>query len=296
MRRTSFGRPNAGKVSKSYHETQKRVLVETPYVPATATGPSGGTLWSSLEDMGRWAAFNLGFGNMLRGIGLGAEGLADLHRPRMIVGGDTVSISEGCAYALGWFVDTLGGIRRVSHGGYLYDFTTDVSLFSDLGFGLVSFGNFGCPIATRLLNEHLFALLTGAHVKSLEDHRADYERKISETAKRNGSVPRTAGTGPSHALSEYAGSYHHPAYGTLAVTLDGDRLQVQRGALSFSLDHWHYDHWAPTPSDAYPIHLPNPFERANLFSFETSKAGEVAAIRATFEPAAAPIRFERVGK
>jgi hypothetical protein len=72
------------------------------------------------------------------------------------------------------------------------------------------------------------------------------EADIQARAKAGGD--RVLGTRPSHALSEYAAEYEHPAYGLLKITTLGDGLHFDFHKTRLPLNHYHYDRF-DTPDD-----------------------------------------------
>jgi hypothetical protein len=63
-----------------------------------------------------------------------------------------------------------------------------------------------------------------------------------KAAQQKLEAARVRDTKPSLALDRYAGSYSHPLYGTVTVTLDGGALRVKFGpGFDGALTHWHYD-------------------------------------------------------
>ena len=96
-----------------------------------------------------------------------------------------------------------------------------------------------------------------------------------------------AGTSPSHPLSDYAGSYAHPGYGTLTMAVAGDALEVTFNGITAPLEHRHYDVWHGADTDSDPTFEDVPF------LFRGNFDGEIAGVVAPFEPTAAPIVFDK---
>jgi CubicO group peptidase (beta-lactamase class C family) len=294
MTSTTFGLPAADSVSLSYLENTRRELILTHRLSSEVTAPSGGAIHSTVEDMTQWLRLNLADGCVANRRLLQSRTLKEIHEPCVLAGVDQGAISERSAYALGWFVDTCRGERRISHGGYLHDVESSVMLFPESDVGIVSFSNFGPVRIASVLNEQVLDLLHGrAGGASLGDKIKDYERKVAETRTRLASVVRVADTAPSHALECYAGAYEHPAYGSVEIRRQGQTLVFERGGLSLPLEHWHYDAWVAQESDLFPLHVPHAFDRSSRLLFETDADGAIAAFTIRLEPTVAPIRFSR---
>jgi len=285
MSDTTFGWPDNGEPTLSYHEGSRRELLVTRRFATEVTAPSGGSIYSTVRDMARWISFNI----------QGAQRLAEIHTPRMVVGSDGSGPTPDASYALGWFVDYYNGHERVSHGGYLHDVNSDVMIFPQAGVGIVSFTNFGPPRMAGFINQCVFDLCMGlAPAQTLEAKLAEYERKIEQTCERNSSVRKVAGTAPSHPLCDYAGGYAHPAYGNVTISCCAGGLAFRRNELTLELQHWHFDFWVARNADLFPIHTPHAFDPVSLFSFETTSGGAIGSVSIRLEPAVDPIRFLRV--
>jgi len=295
MASTGFAMPAAGEVSLSYHENSRREVIPTQRCHSGDTAPSGGSIHSTVLDMTRWIALNLQGGQIDGRTLIKPETLAEIHTPQMVVlPADLAAPSPGAPYAMGWFVDTYNGHARVSHGGYLWDVNSEVSLFPKDNIGIVSFVNFGCHRLARIINNYAFDLIMGLETKTtFEERLAGYEKEIRDTRERNASVRRISNTSPSHPLADYTGSYTHPGYGTLEIQRSKDELLLRRGQLEVALQHWHYDVWAPQESDMFVIHTQHIFERANRLSFETNADGAISAFSWLIEPAIGPARFAK---
>jgi hypothetical protein len=105
--------------------------------------------------------------------------LQEIHTPCILAGADQGAPSERAAHALGWFVDTYQGERRISHRRYLHDVQSSVMLFPESDVGLVSFSNFGPVGVASVLNERGFdVLFDRAPSSSLEGKIKEYERRV----------------------------------------------------------------------------------------------------------------------
>ena len=295
MSSTGFTLPTAGPISLSYHENSHRELLLSKRFATELTAPSGGSIHSTVEDMARWMVFNLNGGKADGRPLIQTPTLTEIQSPQVVARTDTSAPTPNAAYAMGWFVDTYNARPRVSHGGYVHDVNSEITLFPEDDIGIVSFTNFGFPTLSRLINQCAFDLIKGLRpTQTLEEKLAQYEAKIEETRKRNASVPRVANTAPSHPLSDYAGVYLHQGYGKIEILQRDGGLVFQRKNLVLPLDHWHYDAWIAKDSGMFFIHVPHAFDPASRFLFETNADGEIVALSIPLEPAVAPIRFEKV--
>ena len=296
MTHTGFVLPTEGDVTSSYHENTLRELVPTRRLATEVTAPSGGSIHSTIADMARWVAFNMNGGRVGGRSLIQAKTLTEIQSPHITGGVQLTWPKSNASYGMGWFLDTYNELLRVSHGGYLFDVNSDVSLFPQRGIGLVSFINFGCPNLAKFINQLALDTVLGREpAETLEEKLADYEKRIKETRTRNDSVPRIPYTAPSHPVSDYSGTYTHPAYGDIRIAEQDGELVFHRYNLILPLQHWHYDAWVARDldSDYFPIHIQHSFDRTSRFLFETNADGAIAAVSIRLEPEVPAIRFEK---
>jgi len=297
MDRTVAFRPRTGNVTASYREDRRRNIVPSSWLSAETTGPAGGLLHSTVLDMTKWAVFNLPAATPGATRPISEASLAEIHKPQVLVREDAVAPSPNAAYAMGWFVDTFCGHRRVAHAGLLDEVSSEIALLPDLDLGLISFTNCGSTAPARVLNETVLSELLGIPSSSrLQHHLKEYERKVSNLSASSTSAPRIPGTRPSHRTEDYGGVYWHPGYGELEIVARDERLKLHRGiedGFIVPLEHWHFDAWVAESEDQFGIYESSPFSRATPVRFETGAAGEIAAMIIQFEPTTQPIRFMR---
>ncbi|HEY1056204.1 MAG TPA: DUF3471 domain-containing protein, partial [Emticicia sp.] len=73
--------------------------------------------------------------------------------------------------------------------------------------------------------------------------RKDFLEAKEKTAKAkvDNENQRQKDTKPTHTLTNYAGTYEHPAYGTLTINVNDDSLKADFHTEKISLRHYHYD-------------------------------------------------------
>jgi hypothetical protein len=59
--------------------------------------------------------------------------------------------------------------------------------------------------------------------------------------KVDNETQRQKDTKPTHVLASYAGTYEHPAYGTLNISINSDSLKADFHTEKIPLRHYHYD-------------------------------------------------------
>ena len=59
-------------------------------------------------------------------------------------------------------------------------------------------------------------------------------------AEKNAAGERHQGTSPSHDLADYAGSFGHPGYGNVEVSVVDGEMKIAAVGFEFPLEHYHY--------------------------------------------------------
>ncbi len=152
MRRTTFRPQPPSAPGLAVHPFADLLHIE-PEHDAGAMAPAG-QLWSSADDLARWAAFTAGH----TGGVLSAETLAESQRPVALW--DDPSNAWATAHALGWQVSTAHGRRFVGHGGSMPGFLAQLRVDVATGDGVIVLANATSGLGPlgadllRLLGEH----------------------------------------------------------------------------------------------------------------------------------------------
>jgi CubicO group peptidase (beta-lactamase class C family) len=276
--------PAVKELAQPYKEVDgTNVLQQIPR--KKATGPAGGIV-STASDIALWLQARLGG----RPDVLSEAALAQLHTPAMVGGVGAASFEERqpMGYALGCQVESYRGTRVVRHGGNLVGFSSDITVVPGKGIGVAIFTNqHGTALRDAL------PLMVIDQLLGLEPTPWGERYHGLMTASRKGAIEalahkqsRAAGTPASRDLDEYTGVYTHPAYGTLTVTRDGDRLVPDFHGLGelHRLDHRNQDSF-----DLFMVE----FDIAGPLTFTQDRDGEIDGLVVGLEPLVAPIRFER---
>lgn len=127
------------------------LLHAEPEHDAAAMAPAG-QLWSTVDDLSRWAAFLAGDTGGL----LSAGTLAEMRAP--IALDDTSGAAWTGAYGLGWQLWNINGTRYAGHGGSMPGFLAGVRVNVDSGDGCVVLANATSGLGA--LNAELMTILT----------------------------------------------------------------------------------------------------------------------------------------
>ncbi len=261
-----------------------------PFRPIGNMGPAG-SINSSANEMSRWVVANLNGGKYKDAKLAEASTVNELQLAQMVTG-QTVNKPEVSPsdYAMGWFVETYRGHRRVQHGGNIDGFSAMVALFPQDGVGIVALTNMdGTPLReliVRVAADRLLGLEPKPWIAEAAARRSQAEAAEKEGKKKKDMV-RVPGTQPSHKLEDYAGDYEFPGYGALKVAVAGGHLEVAYHGITTPLEHWHYDTFngGKAKDDVF---------EDTRFSFHTDPRGYVCSVSAPLEPAVKDIVFARL--
>ncbi len=291
MKRTNFSVHDSQKDSDFAQPYGKRdgKIEKLPFRPITNVGPAG-SINSSVNEMARWVIAHINGGKYGDKKIAEASTVEDMHRPYMTTGASS-EFPEivGGEYALGWFVDTYRGHRRVQHGGNIDGFSANVVLFPKDGVGMVVLTNLnGTPLRDLITHVAADRLLKAPATDWITQGAS--RRAVMEQAGREGEkkkeITRVQGTHASHKLEDYVAEYEHPGYGVLKVALRDGKLEALFNNIATPLEHWHYDTFNgakakdPTFSDM-------------KYTFQTDVNGYIARVAAQFESSVKEIVFAK---
>lgn len=242
------------------HFNEKRdgfELTETPYYEdQEAVGPCG-ALISNIRDLSHWLSALMNDGQYGGRPVLPPAVLKETLAPAIAIP-NVPAESQGFqeilspAYGMGRSMAVYRGHPYTSHGGALSGIHSQISFLPGEKIGVIVFavGDHCAPLVNAVtynIYERWLGLdETPWSRRSLETRLRSKKADVEARAKAGES--RVPGTRPSHALDEYVGSYAHPAYGDLKITLENGRLQFDFHKIKLPLDHFHYDRF-DTPND-----------------------------------------------
>ena len=123
------------------------VLLPEPEHDAGAMAPAG-QLWTTVQDLARWAAFA---GGDTGGV-LSTDTLAEMYEPHTVA--DNPGQPWTTAHGLGWQVWNVDGTRYAGHGGSMPGFLAGLRVDVETGDGVVILANSTSgmgPVAPELL-------------------------------------------------------------------------------------------------------------------------------------------------
>ncbi len=264
---------------------------ETPFHGLSPIGPAG-SINSNVEDMARYAIFQLGKGKAGDRQIVSEANLGMTHTPQVPMnGGLTYKEIGPQSYGMGWVVSTYRGHPLIWHNGGIDGFYALVSLLPDENFGVVILTNLlqDNPVP-EVVSYRIYDQLLGLEPVDWANRfeERDQKEKASEQEERSKDASEhKPNTHPSHELKDYAGRFENPGYGVIEVRLDGDGFATSFNKLSFPLHHYQYDVFESPPDATGAVDI-------GRLRFLTNMDGKIDGIAAPFEPQAPEIIFTRV--
>lgn len=149
-------------------------------------------------------------------------------------------------YGLAWFLASYRGHYRVEHGGNIDGFSSSTSFFPTDSIGVfVSVNQNGSPLPGIIRNTIMDRML-GLKFKDWHRIQKDAADKAAAAAKERlkaDSSQQKKGTRPTHALTDFAGTYSNEAYGTVTIEVQKDSISGKFNALNFKIKHYHFNYF-----------------------------------------------------
>lgn len=278
-----------------YQKDKREIVQRVPHYTGNNVAPAG-QINSNAEEMGRYVLMLLNSGSFAGKQVLSKAAVQKMTTAQMVVSGPAdpryPELGDS-AYGLGLSVSSYRGHRLVHHGGAIDGYRSNLALLPEDKVGVVVLSNLGEVGFVNAITFDLFDRLLGLPARDWSRRFIEDERKgkaaqkaAQEEAEDKGYTARKSGTQPSHPLTEYAGQYEHPGYGTVRIEQLGEALSVRYGSLNTGLNHFHYDTFE---------FVTNPVaEDKSTLSFEADLAGEITSLSIPLEPLVPTIVFQRM--
>jgi hypothetical protein len=217
--------------------------------------------------------------------------LEQMHSPQMVIAGTPKwkELLPG-SYGLGWFIHPYRGYQMVEHGGNIDGFSALVATLPAEKIGVVALANMNGTMLPTILAYRVFDLLLGLEPVDWNErfHQEHLEVKAGvEQSKEKSAAERKEGHPPAHPLEEYAGSYQHPGYGAIELSLQDGTLKATLNNIEFRVEPYHYEIFEFS-YDLLDLHLKG--------AFSTDEQGNVSRLAIPLEPSVKEIVFERVAE
>ncbi len=291
MKSTNFSIDQMAKADNralGYIELNDKVDV-TPYRNIDAIGPAG-SINSNVNDMSNWV-IALIKGGKFKGTKVFGESTVRSVQTPVISLPATVPLQYDelgyGSYGLGWFINAYRGKVLVQHGGNIDGFSANVAFMPKDSIGVIVLTNMNGTPSPGIIRNNIIDRMVGLSIvdwngRALADVKK--AKEAQEKTKTESDDARVKGTQPSHALSDYAGVFEHPAYGVFRIKIESDSLRIDFHGLSSGLRHYHYDIFEGTGPRYF---------KGEKVNFITNKAGEIDEVHMKLEPSVKDIVFKR---
>ena len=259
-------------------------------------GPAG-SINSSAKEMLKWVSLHLNNGEYNGKQLISKESMAQMHKPNMLLPGlfdMPHSESKMPSYGMGWFIDCYRGYTLVHHGGNLDGFSAMTSFIPELNLGVVAYTNMNVSSLHTALVREVYDYYIGAEsgnwVKRYHEHCTEQSKKRSDITKQYAGEQKE-GTGYSHPLEDYTGTYVRDGYSPAVIRLERGRLHLKFIDGDMPLNHYHYDTFLTTDlmgGGEIPPGLP-----VSFYAAEFRSEINTLVMPLCFEEGAAPIRFKK---
>jgi CubicO group peptidase (beta-lactamase class C family) len=263
-------------------------LIERQNIDAVA---GAGAINSTVPDMLKYVQFRLGYPSKNGRSLLSREQSKEIDRSQMPMGHYFEDVETG-DYAMGVMRSQYGRHTLFSHGGAVEGFISSMAWVPDAKLGVVVLTNSETS-ASRVVQNSVLDLALGMDASDWIERESLHEQtlqKAQDVRRIKFMHARIPNTQPSRPLSEFAGRYHHPAYGVVEIHPTEEGLAMRLGRLSAKLAHYHYDVFFidPKASNFFAQMLIH-----QAVAFAGNDAGVVDRITIPLEPALAPLVFMR---
>lgn len=276
-------------VGRGYKWNEKEVATLIPYRGLAAMGPTG-SINSNMEDMSRYLTMYLAGGKFENKTILNTADIVEMTNPQMVMA-DARRFEEisSTQYGMGFFLTHYRGERLVHHGGNMPGASSLLSFLPTKNIGVFTTANMSGARLPTIVTYAIYDRLLGMKPIDWSARFWDIKEKdkaSEENAKKQKLTPRKTGTKPVHALTDYAGDYAHPGYGTIKFTESSGALTGIYNGLSSTFPHFHYEVFE-APDDKL-----NDLSQTKI-QFVTNLDGDVGSVLIALETSIKPIEFIR---
>lgn len=236
-----------GDFSKGYVFTGENYM-EPPYLHLGALNPAGGIV-STAVDMAQYMLFQLGDGTWNGERLVSEANMKEMHTHQMIGSPyfwefDEVQSAE---YGFGWMTDIYRGTKMLSHGGNTNGFSSQLALVPSQNYGIVALSNATSSFSVEALSN--YAIDEDMGITEIPDWSAKYQEIFNKMmgemmeGLQKRAAAKTPDTTPSCPVSDYAGNYVHPGFGTITLAEADGALNGTWNGNPVMFVHYQYDEY-----------------------------------------------------
>jgi CubicO group peptidase (beta-lactamase class C family) len=248
---------------------------------------ASGSIKAGARDLAQWLRLQLNGGTYGGRRIVSARALAETHTPQVVLpapGGPLGRLTEATqqSYGLGWTISDYRGRLLLAHNGAVEGFRARVALVPGQKVGVVVLANSEQDEAVNSTSYQVLDHLLGLEKRDWDGYYAGQMKRgiaAAKSAKEHFEAGRKKDAKPSREPDAYAGTFEHPAYGTLTVTNKDGALRLSWSSFEGRLD--------PYRDDTFAFTAPGPVAD-ELAAFVLGAGKDVTAVEFVGR------RFERV--
>ncbi|RZM26555.1 MAG: serine hydrolase, partial [Pedobacter sp.] len=218
---------------------------------------------------------------------------------QMVMGGGLPSKAKPdvhfASYGFGWMLASYKGHYRVEHGGNIDGFSASACFFPTDSIGIIVLSNQdGSPVPSIVRNILSDKLLKLKYTDWNSEMRANRDKSEEQQKKmeKDSRVPKGKSHPTTHPLSDFAGVYSNPGYGTLKIYTKNDSLFASGVKKGMWLKHNNYDIF-----DIYMHNLNSAIDTTNKMQsniqFQMNAAGDIESFTSVLEAGLKPLVFTK---
>lgn len=284
---------NVAYLHQMYDGTVKVIPMDWPYISWIDTYAPAGGINSSINDLSRWAIFQLNHGVYQKKRLISEENMDFMHAPQTLMRLPTKIFDYNSHYAQGWAYYSAKPYPIIWHTGGTSGASTIIALIPDVKVALIVLTNLGSTNFPIMLMQEFYNMYFHLPYKNWNTIFLDKKRQDEAKEKVKYQLQRPA-TDPL-ILTAYVGNYHNDIYGDVVVKEEKDQLMMilEPRKLQLTLKPWNRDTFKASWPDEDKGVLP-PDNRPTFVSFDLNIQGEVTALTINLLNEDSLGRFEKI--
>lgn len=213
-------------------------------------GPAG-SMWSSINDMGKWIQFLLNNGKKDGNTLIKPITFKELFKPQQIIPEaqfyptQKATKPHWMTYSLGWFQHDYRGEMVQFHTGSLAGMVAIAGMIPEKNIGVYVMGNLDHVELRHAIMYTTFDLFMDG--KITRDWSTELYTLYNPEKEESKDPEPVKNTKPTLAVADIIGTYNHNIYGWVKISKKGDDLVFNLNNTLFgSMKHWHYDTYLGT--------------------------------------------------
>jgi CubicO group peptidase (beta-lactamase class C family) len=220
-------------------------ITKIEQMSADNIGPAG-SMWSSVNDMGKWIQFLLNNGVKGNDTLISPTNFKELFKPQQIIPANEfyptqqITKPNWMTYGLGWFQHDYRGKMVQFHTGSLAGMVAIAGMIPEENIGVYVMGNLDHVELRHAVMYTVFDLfMDGKITKDWSKELYALYHPDSETQKDPEPIKNTK---PSFETTALIGTYTNTQYGSIKISKKGNQLAFNlNNTLLGTMNHWHYD-------------------------------------------------------